>query len=132
MQEIGFPPNLCMDHHVPMALGGHLVPGNLVSLCRRCNGLKLDKSPTEFYTQEELERLQPLLDAQEDLFNFSFDIDKWKNDKETYLLELGIEKEIVYSALYDEYFVDYIGDIELEGKRWRSPLRYMKNLLKDL
>ncbi len=116
-QEIGFPPNLCMDHHTPMALGGHLVPGNLVALCRRCNGLKLDKSPAEFYTQEELERLQPLLDAQGDLFEFSFDMNKWKNDKETYLLELGIEKEIVHAALYDEYSVDYIGDIDLEEKK---------------
>ena len=116
-QEIGFPPNLCMDHHTPMALGGHLVPGNLVALCRRCNGLKLDKSPIEFYTQEALESLQPLLDAQEGLFKFSFDVDMWKNDKETYLLELGIEKEIVHAALYDEYSVDYIGNIDLEGKK---------------
>ncbi|ART51776.1 hypothetical protein CBP34_09065 [Acidovorax carolinensis] len=116
-QEIGFPPNLCMDHHIPMALGGHLIPGNLVSLCRRCNGLKLDKSPSEFYKQEELERLQPLLDSQEELFKFSFDMDKWKNNKETYLIELGIEEEVVHAALHDEYSTNYIGDIELEGNR---------------
>ena len=116
-QEIGFPPNLCMDHHIPMALGGHLIPGNLVSLCRRCNGLKLDRSPVEFYTQEELKRLQPLLESQEELFKFSFNIEKWKNNKEAYLLELGIEKEIVHAALHDEYSVNYIGDIDIEGKK---------------
>ena len=44
-------------------------------------------------------------------------MDKWRNNKEAYLLELGIEKEVVHAALHDEYSANYIGDIELEEKR---------------
>jgi hypothetical protein len=108
-QEIDAPPNLCIDHHVPMALGGHLVPGNLVSLCRRCNEQKLDAAPSEFYSLDELTRLQPLLDTQRDLFAFSFNWDKWRQDREAYLLELGVEQDTVRAALHDEYFVGYVG-----------------------
>jgi hypothetical protein len=108
-QEFGAPPHLCMDHHVPMALGGHLVPGNLVSLCRKCNNHKLDQAPTDYYTQEELERLQPLLDTQKTLFAFSFNWDRWKQNREAYLLELGIDSETVHAALHDEHFVGYVG-----------------------
>jgi len=108
-QEIGAPPNLCMDHHLPMVLGGHLVPGNLVSLCRQCNEQKLDKHPVEFYTQEELARLQLLLSTQKDLFAFSFSWDQWNQNREAYLLAIGIEQEIVHAALHDEYFVGYVG-----------------------
>ena len=108
-QEIGAPPHLCIDHHIPMALGGHLVPGNLVALCRACNGLKLDQDPAEFYTAEELERLQPLLARQEELFRFNFDWGKWSEDRERYLLDLGVAPEVVDLALHDEYFVGYVG-----------------------
>ncbi len=108
-QEIDAPPLLCIDHHVPMALGGHLVPGNLVSLCRRCNEQKLDKAPSEFYTVQELARLQPLLDTQRSLFAFSFNWGKWEQDREAYLLELGVDQESVRAALHDEYFVGYVG-----------------------
>lgn len=108
-QEIGAPPNLCMDHHVPMALGGHLKPGNLVALCRKCNEKKLDKHPTEFYTQEELTHLQPLLNNQTSVFAFSFNWEKWSEDRESYLLSIGVDKNIVHAALHDEYFVGYIG-----------------------
>lgn len=108
-QEFDAPPNLCMDHHVPMALGGHLVPGNLVSLCRTCNEQKLDKAPAEFYTVEELARLQPLLETQQELFAFSFNWDKWERDRESYLLEVGIDQETIQATLHDECFVGYVG-----------------------
>jgi hypothetical protein len=108
-QEVGVPPNLCMDHHLPMALGGHLVPGNLVSLCRDCNERKLDKHPTEFYTREELSRLKPLLDTQGCIFDFSFNWDQWEEDREAYLLAIGIDKELVNAALNDECFIGYVG-----------------------
>lgn len=108
-QEIGASPNLCMDHYIPMALGGHLTPGNLVSLCRQCNELKLDKAPSEFYSLEELTRLQPLLDAQRDIFAFSFNCEKWEQNREAYLLKVGVEQDTVRAALYDEHFVGYVG-----------------------
>jgi len=108
-QEIGAPPHLCMDHHMPMSLGGHLVPGNLVSLCRGCNERKHDRDPVEFYSAEELLRLQPLLNSQHELFAFSFSWDKWEQDREGYLLELGVDEASVCAALHDENFVGYVG-----------------------
>lgn len=108
-QQIGSPPVLCIDHHVPMALGGHLVPGNLVSLCRDCNNRKLDASPTAFYLPVELERLQPLLDAQHRLFEFSLDWDRWMSDREAYLLDLGAEPAAISAALGDEEDHRYVG-----------------------
>ncbi len=85
------------------------MPGNLVSLCRRCNELKLDQAPSEFYSTEELTRLQPLLEKQQELFAFSFDWDKWEQDRGAYLIELGIEQNTVQAALYDETFIGYVG-----------------------
>lgn len=108
-QKIGVPPNLCIDHHIPMALGGHLVPGNLVALCRVCNGLKLDRSTAEFYTTEELERLQLLLASQQELFRFSFDWNRWSKDRERYLLDLGVDSGTVHLALHDEMYAGYVG-----------------------
>ncbi len=115
VQELSAPPNLCIDHHIPMALGGHLVPGNLVSLCRRCNGLKLDHYPALFYTDEELVRLLPSLEAQHNLFAFKFNWDKWNSDREAYLLEIGIDRELVHAALHDEDFIGYIGTGDEQG-----------------
>lgn len=101
--------NRCIDHHLPMALGGHLEPGNLVLLCRGCNERKLDQHPADFYTQDELERLQPLLDKQVALFDFSFDEDAWRKDPVAYLSGLGIPDDIVNRSLYDELYDDYEG-----------------------
>src|SRR3990170_7226536 len=67
LPEIGKPPILCIDHHIPKVLAGHLVPGNLVALCRGCNNKKHDKSPEEFYTPEELKKLKPILEKQSDI-----------------------------------------------------------------
>ncbi|WP_407713238.1 HNH endonuclease [Comamonas testosteroni] len=100
---------LCIDHHVPMAHGGHLVPGNLVSLCRRCNGTKLDQDPEAFYTAEELSRLQPFLDRQHELFNFVFDWDAWRADPAGYLIGLGVSPTLVGQLLHDEDHPDFLG-----------------------
>lgn len=100
---------LCMDHHVPMALGGHLVPGNLVSLCRRCNERKLDMPPSTFYSSHELDSLQPLLEQQHSLFKFCFDWDKWQDSRAEYLLSLGIAQAVVDAVLHDQGDPDYVG-----------------------
>lgn len=102
-------PLLCVDHHIPMALGGHLVPGNLVALCRRCNGLKLDQHPHDFYTDAELERLAPLLAMQEEFFAFRFDWDAWDKDRSAYLIALGLPAAFVHELLHDEMHRDFIG-----------------------
>lgn len=109
IQEIGHPPILCMDHHIPMALGGHLIPGNVVALCRDCNNRKLDKAPACFYSNEELLRLQPLLDAQANLFAFSFDWDQWNENREGYLLSMGVDQATVNAALHDENHPNFVG-----------------------
>ena len=71
--EFGQPPSLCIDHHIPMILGGHLVPGNLVAFCRNCNNKKHEQPPGEFYTREELVKLKPILEKQREIFVFTFD-----------------------------------------------------------
>ena len=38
-----------LDHVHPRARGGTANPGNLVTACRRCNQLKGDLLPTEFF-----------------------------------------------------------------------------------
>lgn len=107
--EFGRPPVLCIDHHVPLARGGHFEAGNLVALCRPCNQQKLDRPPEIFYTPAELARLQPLLGAQHELFMFMLDGQRWHEDRAAYLLEIGISPEIVHAALHDENFVGYVG-----------------------
>ena len=107
--EIGQPPILCIDHHIPMALGGHLVPGNLVALCRRCNNKKLDLPPEEFYSSMELERLKPILDRQEEVFSFTFDYDLWEDDRQNYLLSIGVDAGLVQEILFNQEHPEYIG-----------------------
>lgn len=91
--------SLEIDHHIPIVLGGHLVPSNLVALCSRCNNRKSDSPPSAFYSSEELARLQPLLAKQEVIFSFEFNRDFWEKDREGYLLSLGIEPSIVSEVL---------------------------------
>lgn len=93
------PGPLVMDHHVPITLGGHLVPGNLVALCRPCNNGKRDAPPEAFYSPSELDRLAPFLEGQHALFNFSFDRNAWKADRGGYLLSLGIDPALVAEVL---------------------------------
>lgn len=100
---------LAMDHHIPIARGGHFVPGNLVALCLFCNNSKSDKLPEAFYTQEELERLQPLLAAQQKLLAFKFDFDRWIDDREGYLLDIGMDPAVVHEVLHNEDHPQYVG-----------------------
>ncbi|MCR4347895.1 MAG: HNH endonuclease [Sulfuricaulis sp.] len=90
---------LDIDHHIPMVLGGHLVPGYLVALCKKCNNKKLDLHPEDFYTPEELSRLEPILKKQTELFEFEFDWKRWKEDRKGYLLSLGIDPNLVNEVL---------------------------------
>lgn len=99
--KCGSPGPLVIDHHVPIGLGGRLVMGNLVALCKRCNDRKQDKSPERFYSAEELERLRDLLSRQSGMFDFKFDYKAWKADREAYLLSLGIDEGTVRAVLND-------------------------------
>jgi len=113
--EFDKPPVLCIDHHVPMALGGHLVPGNLVALCRECNHRKLDRPPEAFYTVEELNRLQPFLDAQPKLFDFRFDGERWMTDRARYLLDIGVPDHIVEAVTNDPDHPHFVGKPKLDS-----------------
>lgn len=55
---------LCMDHHMPLSRGFALDYGNAVVLCNRCNAKKGVKLPSEFYTLDELARLESYLAEQ--------------------------------------------------------------------
>ena len=92
-----------------MALGGHLVPGNLVALCRNCNNNKLDLPPEEFYTHEELKRLKPILEQEAEVFSFAFDWDAWHEDRESYLVSLGVARGLVQELLFNAEHPDYVG-----------------------
>lgn len=107
--EVGRPAILCIDHHIPMVLGGHLVPGNLVALCQGCNNKKLDLPPETFYTPGELERLKPLLEREAEIFSFVFDWDAWSENREDYLVSLGVPSEHVRELLFNPEYPDYIG-----------------------
>lgn len=101
--------NLHIDHHVPLKLGGHLLPGNLSVLCPRCNSTKGDLNPELFYVPDELERIRPLLESQKEIFNFQFDRDRWRNDKRQYLLDLGASEELIHDMFNDEMSRYYLG-----------------------
>lgn len=92
---------LVIDHHIPIVLGGELVPGNMVALCRRCNGIKHDMAPELFYTADELHALEALLEQEYDIFDFIFDQKLWAADRESYLRFLNIRDEWIIAALTD-------------------------------
>jgi 5-methylcytosine-specific restriction endonuclease McrA len=101
--------NLVIDHHVPLVLGGHFVPGNLVALCRRCNNKKKDKYPKEFYSKRELSQLHTILKKQSDIFNFKFDWNRWEADPREYLISLGIDSNLVneiFTNKNHQYFIE--------------------------
>jgi hypothetical protein len=88
-----------MDHHVPQELGGRLVPGNIVVLCKDCNSLKRTTHPSRFYSQRQLAALAPLLHAQLMLFDFQFNHTRWTHHPEEYLLSLGLSEAEAHAAL---------------------------------
>ncbi len=95
------PGPLVMDHHVPIVLGGRLIPGNIVTLCRDCNNRKGDRPPEVFYTAAELERLRPFPLGQAPVFEFEFDREAWESDREAYLVSLGLDPALIREALTD-------------------------------
>jgi 5-methylcytosine-specific restriction endonuclease McrA len=60
----GYKESPCLDHHLPLSAGHPLEFGNAVILCRSCNAKKRNKLPSEFYTPEQLIRLNTLLEEQ--------------------------------------------------------------------
>lgn len=98
-----------LDHHIPQYLGGRLVPGNIVILCSRCNMAKAEKHPKIFYTSDELGRLENILLAEINLFNFTFDARRWYNHPQQYLFSLGVTEEDVEHALHDREHPYFIG-----------------------
>lgn len=81
-----------LDHHVPQSLGGRLVPGNVVLLCRRCNLAKGEHAPSDYYSADELNQLEPIFAAQLALFDFRFNWTRWKNHPKDYLVSLGVDE----------------------------------------
>lgn len=55
--KCGSKKHLCLDHHRPLSKGNGLSRNNAVILCKSCNSSKHDKMPEEFYTEEELLKL---------------------------------------------------------------------------
>ena len=55
--------NATLDHVFPIAKGGADHPGNLVAACHRCNRLKADLLPTEFFMRHPWAGLNFVLHA---------------------------------------------------------------------
>jgi hypothetical protein len=102
---------LVIDHHYPFERGGRLASGNLVSLCKACNSRKGALYPEDFYTSNDLERLQPYLVAQDIIIPKShywpheiyiaFMRSSWDEKLESLLAE-GVNIELARSALKNE------------------------------
>jgi 5-methylcytosine-specific restriction endonuclease McrA len=101
--------NIVLDHHIPMIAGGHYELGNLVVLCRDCNGKKLDRDPRIFYEQSKLHELQIILERQKSLIDFKFDEEYFWRDAFGYLCSLGISSELIKNTIYNEYHPYYFG-----------------------
>ena len=97
------------DHHIPQYLGGRLVPGNVVLLCARCNSEKRERHPSEFYPEEQLAALNPILQAQLALFDFQFDWGYWGHRPHEYLVSLGIPDALAQAVLTDAAHPYYVG-----------------------
>lgn len=110
--KCGIRGRLEIDHHIPQYLGGRLWPGNLVLLCTRCNSIKSDKHPREFYSTAQLERVNDMLKKQLDIFDFKFDWRKWDRDRKGYLLQLGVDAKLVDEVLTNSEHHFYVGPKE--------------------
>lgn len=108
MERVPFWRGLERDHHVPISLGGRLTPGNIGVLCTSCNSRKKEKSPQSFYTAAELGRVQRYLDKEEQVLQFKFHWEAWRQDSAAYLVGLGIDRELVSVVLTNENHRYYV------------------------
>lgn len=69
--KCGSKENLSIDHHVPFSRGGLLIFSNCVLLCKSCNSSKNAKMPNDYYTKEEILKLEKLGVYENNLFNFT-------------------------------------------------------------
>lgn len=53
--------HLHLDHYIPLCKGGKLKVGNVIILCRICNGAKSGKDPQEFFSEETLKKAQEFI-----------------------------------------------------------------------
>lgn len=53
--------NLAIDHNLPLSQGNALTPSNAAVLCKSCNSSKGTRLPQDFYTPEQLKKLNALL-----------------------------------------------------------------------
>lgn len=95
----GSPECLQMDHHVPFSVGGRREPGNIVMLCDKCNVKKHDYLPEEFYSDDELCCLAPLLARESEVLAFRFDEERWKVGPYSYLCEIGVNPRLVKEVM---------------------------------
>lgn len=93
------PGGLQLDHHVPLSRGGRREPGNIVVLCGRCNVLKWDYRPEDFYSTDELDRLAPLLAQEAELLSFEFDRERWRLDPTGYMSDIGISPLLIHEVM---------------------------------
>jgi hypothetical protein len=116
---------LVMDHHIPFEKGGRFEAGNLVTLCKRCNGNKGTTLPSSYYSEIELNELDQFLQVQEQLFPAErrywndADMDLFmKADnmgRSEILLSEGVNEELVRCCLRSQehyYFCGVIGSLE--------------------
>lgn len=100
--------NLQIDHNIPHSHGGKLEAGNLVILCRKCNGSKGNIAPDIFYGERLFVRLQHLLDKENAIFDFKWDWAEFNLDRKRYLLNLGIGVETVERIFGDPDYRGYM------------------------
>lgn len=53
--------NLCMEHFIPVVLGGEFTLSNILPSCKLCNSKKWAKHPQEFLSEKEYNYLSTLL-----------------------------------------------------------------------
>jgi 5-methylcytosine-specific restriction endonuclease McrA len=109
MEDVPFYRGLDRDHHMPITLGGRLVPGNIVALCKACNSRKQETDPRSFYTAGKLAALRPIFARQAEALAFKFDPDGWSADRLAYLRSLGIGYRLVDQVLHNETHRYYVG-----------------------
>jgi 5-methylcytosine-specific restriction endonuclease McrA len=103
-----------LDHHVPLALGGVLQPGNIVPLCRHCNDAKHEQPPERFYSAEQLAWIDERLAEQPAIMAFEFNWRRWhygdRDARRAYLVEVGLGAEILQAVFDDPEHRWYVSD----------------------